>query len=155
MSQIKTAAGADLNSIFHHNVVKGEASPTTSAKITNPFTYTMQNVRIAFQLSNGLFEDGTNEEAQEMQDEGWVEVRRTSGDPWTPIGGPYGWASVGPIVEEGTRFLSLPDIPPGGEESFQVRVNIPADASTERIASGRFLVSWSNDVPSELVPPGE
>ena len=145
MSEFKKTDDNDLLFLNFNNVSKGVISSTTTLKYRNEESYRITNVRLAFQLSNGLFQNGSDEQGQEMQDEQWIEARVQGDIPWVPIGGPYGYTDADPAIEEGTNFLQLLDLDPDEEVTIEVRVNIPSDAATERVATGRFLVSWPDN----------
>ncbi len=149
MSDFKSATDTDVNAVHVRNQAAGTISSTGTIKFVNPKAYILQTLRVALQLSTGLFTGGTDEQGQEMQDEQWIEVRKQGDVTWVPIGGPYGLDDTG--AEEGTNFLALPNLGVGASVTIEYRVNIPGAAATARITTGRFIVSW-NDALSSGVP---
>ncbi len=146
MSDFTKTDASPLLSLAFHNLGEGTASATAEFVFTNPKDYALQNVRLFYNLMTGGFEDGTNEQGQEVQDEQWVEVRVSGDVTWVPIGGPYGLDDA--EAEEGTNFLQLDDIPVDGDVTIEVRVNVPSGIDLERIAVGRLGVSWDDELSS-------
>lgn len=130
------------------NLKPGIVSATRTIRITNSSAspaFTMTLVRLVvkplhghFALSTnelGTFLWGTDEQGREAVGERWVEAR-VGAAAFQAIGGAYGNGSLA------TNYLALANLAPAATVDIDLRVNVPANASTARFARVRLGLSY-------------
>jgi len=125
--QIQTVAGVDNASFILGGLPAGITALET-VRIKNVGTTTPTELRLSVCNFDWTFAGARNFEGQEVVTEKMVEAKIGAG-PWTPIGGTF--VTPGNYIEPGL-------IAAGAYVEVQLRVNVPADASTK--GSCRFIL---------------
>jgi hypothetical protein len=120
----ESTGATELQSINFQGVSAGTATDALGIRIYNGETVAIPINLLTAVRSDMLYELRTSEDTAtanaqglELVAESWLEARLLPGDPWTPI-------------DEWAAYLDLGAIAAGGYVAAQIRLNIPAGAST-------------------------